>query len=204
MEFGLTRGYAALYTSIAIITLYFCRRALLRKKENYFLHKNGCSRLPQYRHKDPVWGIDLFLDIIRGISNGHSFAHFQSLFDKYGKTFEYNKFGQKAIFTMDSENIHTMLVTQQKKFMVEPARLPATERFMGRGIFNSDGIFWEQARTLTKPIFARAQISNLEYMEKRVDILLGMIPRDGSTVDLLPLFKRLVQCFLSTAPMVLD
>ncbi|KAB8292399.1 hypothetical protein EYC80_008133 [Monilinia laxa] len=50
---------------------------------------------------------------------------------------------------------------------MEPARSPATERFMEHGIFNADGDFWEQTRTVTKLIFSRAQISNTEYLKKR-------------------------------------
>ncbi|TGO57663.1 hypothetical protein BCON_0063g00200 [Botryotinia convoluta] len=81
---------------------------------------------------------------------------------------------------MDAENIHTILVTSQKKFIVEPSRL----------------LSWKQAHLASKPIFARAQISNLDVLEERMDILLAMIPHDGTTVDLLSLLKRL---FLDTS-----
>ncbi|THV54868.1 hypothetical protein BGAL_0018g00240 [Botrytis galanthina] len=97
---------------------------------------------------------------------------------------------------MDAENIHTILVTSQKKFIVEPSRLHATECFLGRGIFNTDGLSWKQAHIASKPIFARTQISNLDVLEERLDILIATIPNDGTTVDLLPPLKRL---FLDTS-----
>ncbi|TGO57814.1 hypothetical protein BOTNAR_0193g00090 [Botryotinia narcissicola] len=97
---------------------------------------------------------------------------------------------------MDADNIHTILVTSQKKFIVEPSRLHAIECFLGRGIFNTDGLSWKQAHLASKPIFARAKISNLDILEERLDVLLAMIPHDGTTVDLLPLLKRL---FLDTS-----
>ncbi|TGO12563.1 hypothetical protein BTUL_0086g00380 [Botrytis tulipae] len=100
---------------------------------------------------------------------------------------------------MDAKNIHTMLVTSQKKFIVEPSRLHATECFLGRGIFNTDGLSWKQAHLASKPIFARAQISNLDILEERLDVLLAMIPHDGTTVNLLPLLKRL---FLDTSTLL--
>ncbi|KAF7896194.1 hypothetical protein EAF00_006209 [Botryotinia globosa] len=96
---------------------------------------------------------------------------------------------------MDAENIHTILVTSQKKFIVEPSRLHAAECFLGRRIFNTDGVSWKQAHLASKPIFARAQVSNLDILKERLDVLLAMIPHDGITVDLLPLLKRL---FLDT------
>ncbi|KAF7940836.1 uncharacterized protein EAE97_007022 [Botrytis byssoidea] len=80
--------------------------------------------------------------------------------------------------------------------MVEPSRLHATECFLGRGIFNTDGVSWKKAHLASKSIFARAQISNLDILEERLDVLLAMIPHDGTTVDLLPLLKRL---FLDTS-----
>ncbi|KAM3158328.1 hypothetical protein ABEW05_001171 [Botrytis cinerea] len=97
---------------------------------------------------------------------------------------------------MDAENIHTILVTSHKRFIVEPSRLHATESFLGRVIFNTDGLSWKQAHLATKPIFARAQISNLDVLKELMDVLLAIIPHDGTTVDLLPLLKRL---FLDTS-----
>ncbi|KAK6600719.1 cytochrome p450 alkane [Botrytis cinerea] len=97
---------------------------------------------------------------------------------------------------MNAENIHPILVTSQKRFIVKPSRLHATESFLGRGIFNIDGSSWKQTHLATKPIFARAQISNLDVLEELMDVLLAIIPHDGTTVDLLPLLKRL---FLDTS-----
>ncbi|KAF7918970.1 hypothetical protein EAE99_008695 [Botrytis elliptica] len=181
---------------IAIIVLHFFSKLVQGRRQERIRQKHNCSRPRHYSHKDPVWGIDLFVGVVKSISNGNNFAFFQSLFDKHGKTFEANSWGQKAIYTMDVENIHTILVTSQKKFIVEPSRLYATECFLGRGIFNTDGSSWKQAHLASKSIFARAQISNLDVLAERVDILLAMIPHDGTTVDLLPLLKRL---FLDTS-----
>jgi cytochrome P450 len=55
----------------------------------------------------------------------------------------------------------------------------------------SDGAFWEHSRALIKPTFARAQIADLTSYDIHVNHLLALIPTDGSTVDLQPLFARL-------------
>ncbi|PQE09254.1 cytochrome P450 protein [Rutstroemia sp. NJR-2017a WRK4] len=174
----------ALSAFILLLAIHFVKKVIRARKP------------PHYQHKDPILGIDLFISTIRAITNGTSFKFFHNLFSKYGNTFEANSWGTKALYTMDLENIRAILITSKEKFVVEPARLPATETFLGRGIFNSDGPSWEQGRAITKPIFARAQISNLDLLEARVDVLIKMIPRDKTTVDLLPDLKRL---FLDTS-----
>ncbi|PQE07503.1 cytochrome P450 protein [Rutstroemia sp. NJR-2017a BBW] len=186
----------ALSAFLLLITIHFSRKVIRARKVQQIRHQQGCAKPPHYQHKDPILGIDLFIATIRTITNGTSFKFFHNLFSKYGKTFEANSWGTKALYTMDSDNIRAILVTSKENFVVEPARLPATEAFLGRGIFNSDGPSWEQGRAITKPIFARAQISNLDFLEARVDVLIKMIPRDQTTVDLLPDLKRL---FLDTS-----
>ncbi|CCD56680.1 hypothetical protein BofuT4_P144880.1 [Botrytis cinerea T4] len=181
---------------IAIIVLHFFRKLIQSRREEEIRQKHNCSQPRHYSHKDPIWGIDLFAGVVKSISNGNNFFFFQSLLGTYGKTFETNSWGQKAIYTMDAESIHTILVTSQKRFIVEPSRLHATECFLGRGIFNTDGSSWKQTHLATQPIFARAQISNLDVLEELMDVLLAIIPHDGTTVDLLPLLKRL---FLDTS-----
>lgn len=55
----------------------------------------------------------------------------------------------------------------------------------------TDGSFWEHSRALIRPTFARAQIANLSTLEVHVSRMIDLIPKDGSTVDLQPLFARL-------------
>ena len=57
----------------------------------------------------------------------------------------------------------------------------------------TDGKRWEQARALIKPTFARTQIADLHLAAYATHVrkFINLIPRDGSTVDLQPLFGRL-------------
>ena len=67
---------------------------------------------------------------------------------------------------------------------------------LGSGIFTTDGAQWEHSKNLIKPIFNRAQISDLSYLEKHVQRMVARIPENGSTIDLQYLLKLLVckQC----------
>lgn len=74
---------------------------------------------------------------------------------------------------------------------VEPLRLFSFEPLIGRGIMGTDGRRWEHSRTLLRPVFSRKEISDLPSLEVHVQKLIDIIPRDGSIVDLRPLFTRL-------------
>ncbi|KAA8571396.1 hypothetical protein EYC84_001399 [Monilinia fructicola] len=68
--------------------------------------------------------------------------------------------------------------------------------FFGQGIFFMNGAEWKHARELIRPTFSKAEISDVQFMERHVDRLIGLIPRDGTSIDLqLPLRKL----FLDTA-----
>ncbi|KAI6360444.1 hypothetical protein MCOR25_006729 [Pyricularia grisea] len=60
--------------------------------------------------------------------------------------------------------------------------------FMGKGIFLADGEKWQRSRALVRPNFARDQVADLGSLERHFQILLSILPKDGSEVDLVPLF----------------
>lgn len=98
---------------------------------------------------------------------------------------------------MDPKNAQTVLALKMESFGVAPMRQAATEPFLGRGIFTSDGNEWARARAMIKPMFARSQIADFSMFEKHVERALALIPRDGATVDLQPIFKMLVSSLLA-------
>ena len=51
---------------------------------------------------------------------------------------------------------------------------------------------WKEARSLIKPIFARAEIGNMAMMAKHVDRLIALLSRDSRTFDIRPMLKKLV------------
>lgn len=92
--------------------------------------------------------------------------------------------------------MQTMFTSAFENFRVASLRYGPSVPLLGSGIFTTDGAQWDHSKTLIKPIFARAQISDLAYLKKHVMRMIGSIPRDSSTIDLQPLLKFLVRDFL--------
>ena len=81
---------------------------------------------------------------------------------------------------------------------VQDLRLPNMEKFCGRGFITMDGPEWRRAVALLKPSFYKARISDLSTMKAGLLSLIDHIPVDGSTVDLQPLFLKLVSPLVSS------
>jgi cytochrome P450 len=79
---------------------------------------------------------------------------------------------------------------------VNPARQPAVSEFMGAGVLVSNGDMWHRSRNLIKPAFKRAQITDHKMFAVHVERFMSLLPQDGDTVDLAPLFSRLVSAVL--------
>lgn len=91
--------------------------------------------------------------------------------------------------TIEPENIKTVLSLSLKDYTLRH-RLELFMPLLGRGIFNTDGQHWASSRALIRPSFAREQIANLSLLEKLMQDIFMLLPRDGTTVDLQELFFR--------------
>ncbi|KAF7541499.1 hypothetical protein G7054_g523 [Neopestalotiopsis clavispora] len=172
--------------------------ALVSKKLGTWIHersmmrRHGCQDPPKYPHKDPFFGIDLFL-LYKKAFQERNFGQLNwDLFQKYGKTHVCNGIGVRRIKTMNPEITKFVHATYFDHFGVEHIRSGA-EYLWGDGITVVDGEKWAARRKLIKPAFEVIHIANLENrnLGKHVERLMALIPRDGSTVDLMPLFRRL-------------
>ncbi|KAL9116138.1 MAG: hypothetical protein Q9227_000507 [Pyrenula ochraceoflavens] len=159
------------------------------RRPRYRCRQNGCKRPPKYPHKDPIFGLDLFFILLKARKNGNTLALEQDLFDRVGQTYECNSWGSRQIHTMQPENIHAVLVSSFHRFGVQTMRLPVGEPFIGPGVFSTDGPYWRYSRGLIKPMFAQAQISDLDALQKHLERMMERIPHDGSTVELQSLLK---------------
>ena len=190
LDVSVTHGALCLALSYYIylkICLYLTRSKVIRQ--------NGClppKKLPQ---KDKIFGLDLYLDIIKQIKAHRRLESIKLRFEEYGNTFQSTSFGTTVISTAEPRNIQAVLATQFRSFGMGPLRLKSLGPFVGKGIFTSDGEFWEHSRALIRPAFARTQIADLNSFEVHVSRLIDLLPKDGSTVDLQPLFGCLVSLF---------
>ncbi|KAF2233437.1 cytochrome P450 [Viridothelium virens] len=179
------------FVAIAIWYMVFYFRALLRYRQASNNH--GCQQPPSITQRDPIFGFDLMLRLHRALKRNHRNKSIVQLFSSHGLTFCAPSSTSTKFYTIEPKNLQTIFSTDASSWGVEPMRRFAFEPFVGKGIMCVDGKDWEHSRTLIKPTFARAQITDqhLEDFERHVDRLIDLIPRDGSTVDLQPLFSRL-------------
>ena len=92
--------------------------------------------------------------------------------------------------TIEPENIKTILANKFDDFGLGK-RLEAFSPLLTGGIFVNDGEPWKHSRALVWPAFTRNQVADLESFEVHTQKLIARIPKDGSTIDLGPLFFRL-------------
>ena len=182
-----------LYLLMTLVLAYIVREITKNYSYEAALRSNGCSTPSKYPHRDPLLGLDLFFSIVDSIKKGNTIVPDMRRFDELGKTYQAKSWGSTILFTMDSRNIQTMFTSAFDNFGVASLRYGPSVPLLGSGIFTTDGDQWDHSRNLIKPIFARAQISDLAYLEKHVKRMIDSIPRDGSTIDLQPLLKLLVR-----------
>ncbi|KAF2256069.1 putative cytochrome 52A12 [Trematosphaeria pertusa] len=104
-----------------------------------------------------------------------------------GPTFQAHALlSQPSIITIAPANIR--VVNTGKDWGVAPMRLAGMEYFCGRGFLTTDGDLWSRSRKLLKPTFNKANLTNLSFLSAQVDTMLQQLPKNGTTVDLQPLF----------------
>lgn len=158
--------------------------------------RHGCKPAPRYPHKDPIFGLDFFMTLLKERKDGNHLAKERGRFAHLGRTFEVNSWGTRTIHTMDSRNIREVLGTSFSKFGVQEMRLAVGGSFLGPGVFTTDGPYWERSRKLLTPMFSRSQVSDFSALDIHLDRMMKRLPRDGSTVELQGLLKLMV-CSLS-------
>jgi hypothetical protein len=188
----------SLMTIVAIITLHapyllykFINKLLVHNQRSIFISKHGCKPYAAFPHKDPLFGLDLFLENVRFTKTGGiwiSTAQRYSNINNGVNTFSSLLLGETLIKTAEPENIKAVLATHFKDFELPTRQEEYFQPVFGRGIFSTDGKEWEASRMLLRPNFVRNQIADLRTFEKHVGRLMERIPRGGETVDLQSLF----------------
>ena len=114
------------------------------------------------------------------------------LFKKYGRTHKIQYSGKTIIRTCDPEVSKAVFSTHFEEFGLQPIRYENAKSFFGNGILITDGEHWKASRALVRPAFDVAHIRNFDRLKRHTDRFIEILPRDGSTIDLLPLLRRLV------------
>ncbi|MCJ1311383.1 hypothetical protein MMC25_005054 [Agyrium rufum] len=187
-----------LLVSVAAILVTYYVFSILRTRSNR-LNKSkshGCSAPPKYPHKDPIFGLDLFLDDMKNLREHQLLDRLKERYDKYVQTFQGVAMGKTALWTNNPQNLQAIYGTKFQDMGVQPLRRDATLPFLREGVVTMDGPFWKHSRDLIRPTFTKTNVANLLAFEVHFKKFLGLMARDGSTVDLKPLLYKL---FLDTS-----
>ena len=93
------------------------------------------------------------------------------------------------IVTVEAENVKTILATKFKDYELSSLRKRTVPPLLGSGIFTNNGAEWKHSRELVRPSFARDQVADLDNFEEHFNLMMNVIPMDGTTtVDLQELF----------------
>jgi cytochrome P450 len=177
--------------SFILIRLLLDNRRQQHTTKPQTVRQAGCEDPPQYPHKDPA-GQDL-VELSTQAYQEHRFLDFTSdLFEEHGRTFSTISDGKLWIRTQDPQLSKAIYATFFENFGLEPIRYEDKNSFFGDGILVVDGARWKHARGLIKPAFEIAHVANFDRLERHVGRFLDVLPQDGSTVNLLPILKRLV------------
>ena len=172
--------------AILIVAVYLLLPSIYKRLTRYSLTwKHGCKEPPRPQ-------IDLDSINRDSAQNSSSLKTATRLFWKYGKTYKTKRNGRTMIRTCDPKVFKAVLSTQFENFGLQPIRYEGGKSFFGNGMLVMDGPQWKTSRTLIRPTFDVAHIANLGRLGPFVDRLMNLLPRNGSTVDLFPLLKRMV------------
>ncbi|ORY13521.1 cytochrome P450 [Clohesyomyces aquaticus] len=154
--------------------------------------QHGCAEPPTLPSKDPFFGIDTVRNNLQQMKENRRIRTVYELSHKLGFTFQSWPFGRRVISTVDPRNVQFIFATEAHNFGVAPQREKAQSPLTGVGLITSDEPIWSRMRPLIKPTFTRTQIADRELFDVHVERFLNLLPKDGSTVNLRPLFERLI------------
>lgn len=169
-----------------ILFLLTCSKCFTLWKQYKIIRLNACKSEPRLRQRLWLNGFDMSLQFLDWVHSNVYLQNFSLLFPDTGKTISMRLAGERKIKTIDPENARHILASRdyEKGVVLGKALHPA----MGDGILGAKGPIWAKGRALIRPVFSRKQITDLQSYETHFQDLLAIIPGDGSTVDLKPLF----------------
>lgn len=100
-------------------------------------------------------------------------------------------FGTQWFFTQDPENVKAILATSFDAWSIGQERINEMSSYLGYGIFVNEGAAWKHSRELLRPCFEKNLMANTELLERHVQELFALVPKDGQTIDLQPLLHDL-------------
>ncbi|KAG5947202.1 hypothetical protein E4U53_006452 [Claviceps sorghi] len=180
---------------LSLSAVLIVRSLLVRWRRHLHRCRLGCQPPRKYPHRLP-WlldprGRDLQRRRLEGWIQGCYNGLYQEQFLACGPTFEERSPTGTLLCTTDDDNWRTILALRADDYTKEESRSRMMMRFTGPGILTNEGAAWRRSRDLIKPLFVRAELSDVTRFKRHVDRLMDVLPRDGRTVDLMPWIAKL-------------
>ena len=181
------------WTFVGLLFIYyFLNKLRLSHARRKFAKENGCEVEPILPLKDPILGLDGLFKVKRMVAEHRLLDGLKARHRELGDTYSSFRSEGKNIFTCDPENLKTIWATDFNNYGVEDSRRASFEPSVGRGIMSSDGPFWEHSRAMIRPALGKGNFANLPAFDVHFKRMVEMIPKDGETIDMHPLFIKLV------------
>ena len=165
------------------------RRARRPARQRALERKHGCLPAKKWQLRSYLFGIDWILANFKAFKEYRLLAWWTSgLISSNAHTVRMSLLGADIYLTDDPENIKAMLATNFGAWSIGQERIKQMSAYVGKGIFTTDGAAWKHSREMLRPCFERSQVADISILEKHTDRLIQAIPKDGTTVDLQPLF----------------
>ena len=182
-----------------LLLYYVCLEALKRWQQISLRKRYNCQTLPNAFFFERLHGSLLFLESHFHLRKNHFLENSRKRFKQHGVTYKTNMLGEDVVFTIDPENIRTVLATKFSDYSLGDKRKGALSHVFGHGIMTTDGAAWSHFRKLQLPSFSREILSDTRILDGNLTQIISSIPGDGTSFDLQPLFFALL---LDTTSMI--
>lgn len=172
---------------ICIIGLLYYQLSLYNRRRKFQQHHH-CAPVPKLWQIETVLGLSTTLENVRAWKAKILLQLTEARFHTAGFTYSATIGGNRVINTIEPENIKAVFADHFDDFDVGWLRLRAFEPTLGEVLITSDGARWHHQRAMMRPAFNRRQILDCDFFTSDIDVLISRIPRDGSAVNMAPLF----------------
>ena len=178
----------AVWLAIVVTGGALLRRLRSRWQTWRYQRDNHSFPPPKFPQLERILGIDMMLDNIRCWQKNTLLTRHRWRYETAGPTYGCTIAGQDTIFTTEPENIKTVFSDGFSDFDAGWLRRRAFAPAIGDVLITADGPKWHRQRAMMRPAFNRKQITDYDFFERDLDALIARIPKDGSTLDMAPLF----------------
>ena len=169
---------------------------LRTRRDRRLEDQKGCQPPNKYPHWEPFFGLDLFVETGKLLTENRILPAIIKRYERLGNTFQVQLPGTKVICSIEPENIQNVFATNAANWGTSWRQNGMLE-YCGRGFLVTDGEEWQAFRAMINPSFNKANTWDHHTYEHYLSLMMRQIPRDGSTVDLQELINMLVRIILA-------